>query len=139
MNQKQKSIYEFKRGDILTRLKPMVDGDGFKDYSLVGTKLTFIGIANACIYLSKKADMFAKMFLGIEISQVKIPIELCENGWSDYIEPDFLDSTDTNDFTNEQEINDEIQKAVEKEDYFKAETLKQKLEEIKKKKGKNSK
>ena len=134
MKQKQKSIYDFKKGELLTRLKPMVDEDGFKDYSLVGAKLNFVGIANACIYLSKKADMFAKMFLGIEISQVKIPIELCEDGWADYIEPDFLDSTDTDDLTNEKEINEEIRKAVEKEDYFKAEALKQRLDEIKKKK-----
>ena len=131
MSQKSKSIYDFKKGDLLTRLKPMVDEDGFKDYSLVGAKLTFVGIANACIYLSKKSDMFAKMFLGIEISQVKIPIELCQDGWADYIEPEFLDSTDEN------AINEEIKKAVDKEDYFKAEALKQKLDQIKKKKDGN--
>lgn len=133
MNQKAKTIYDFKKGELLTRLKPMVDEDGFKDYSLVGSKLTFVGIANACIYLSKKADLFTKMLLGQDIAQVKLPLELCEEGWANYVEPDFIEDAGIEEFTDKQAINEEIKKAIKREDYLKAEALKQKLDEIIKK------
>ncbi len=64
MKQQSKSIYDFKKGDIITRLEPMVDEDGYKDFSLVGAKLTFVGIANACAYLVRKANPLMKIFLG---------------------------------------------------------------------------
>lgn len=136
MNQKTKSIFEFRKGDILTRLKPMQDDDGFKDFSLVGAKLTFIGIANACVYLLKKSDPLSKIFLGRENIQIKIPLELCEEGWSKYVEPDFGQENLIDNFTDEQAITTEIQKAVEEEDYFRAEALKKKLEELSKDKDK---
>ena len=136
MNQKAKNIFEFRKGDILTRLKPMQDDDGFKDFSLVGAKLTFIGIANACIYLSKKADPLSKIFLGQEAMQIKIPLELCKEGWANYVEPDFGEGSSIEDLTDEQAISTEIQKAVEEEDYFRAEALKKKLEELSKNKDK---
>ena len=136
MNQKSKSIFEFRKGDILTRLKPMQDDDGFKDFSLVGAKLTFIGIANACVYLSKKSDPLSKIFLGQENIQIKLPLELCEEGWAAYVEPDFGQENPIDNFTDEQAITTEIEKAVEEEDYFRAEALKKKLEEITKNKEK---
>ena len=136
MNQKAKSIFEFRKGDILTRLKPMQDDEGFKDFSLVGAKLVFIGIANACVYLSKKSDPLSKIFLGHDSIQIKIPLELCEQGWSSYIEPDFGEELSIDDLTGEQAITTEIQKAVDEEDYFRAEALKKKLEELSKNKDK---
>jgi hypothetical protein len=137
MNQKTKSIFEFRKGDIITRLKPMSDDeDGYKDFSLVGARLTFIGIANACVYLSKKSDPLFKLFLSQDNLQIKLPLELCEQGWSNYIEPDFGDGSSIEDLTDEQAISAEIQKAVEEEDYFRAEALKKKLEELSKNKDK---
>jgi hypothetical protein len=131
VDQKPKTIYDFRKGDIITRLEPMVDEDGFKDFSLVGTKLTFIGIANACVYLSKKSDPLSKIFLGQDTMQIKLPLALCDKGWSRYVEPDFLDIY-PDDITEVQAIEEEIQKAVENEDYFKAEALKNRLVELKK-------
>lgn len=131
MEQKPKTIYDFRKGDIITRLEPMVDEDGFKDFSLVGTKLTFVGIANACVYLSKKSDPLSKIFLGQDTMQIKLPLALCDKGWSRYVEPDFLDVSPDN-MTEVQAIEEEIQKAVENEDYFKAEALKNRLLELKK-------
>jgi hypothetical protein len=133
MNQTEQSIYNFKKGDLITRLKPMVDGDGFRDFSLVGTEVTFIGIANACIYLSKRADFFSQMLLGLAVSQVKIPLELGQDGWAFYVKPDFLEDQDPTEFTDQGMVEAEIQKAIEKEDYMRAEYLKQKLEELLKK------
>lgn len=134
MNQKPKSIFEFRKGDIITRLKPVQDDDGFKDFTLVGVKLVFQGIANACIYLSKKTDPISKIFLGQDSVQVKLPLELCEEGWNNYVEPDFdTDNIVDDNLTDEQAILEEIKKSVKDEDYFRAEALKQKLEEIKRK------
>jgi hypothetical protein len=82
MEQKPRTIYDFRKGDIITRLEPMVDEDGYKDFSLVGAKVTFVGIANACVYLSKKSDPLSKIFLGQDVMQIKLPLALCEKGWS---------------------------------------------------------
>jgi hypothetical protein len=136
MNQKNKSIFDFRKGDIITRIKPMQEDDGYKDFSLVGAKLTFIGIANACVYLSKKSDPLSKIFLGQDNIQVKFPLELCEEGWSNYVDPDFGQESSIDKSSDEQAIATEIQKAVEEEDYFRAEDLKKKLEEIVKDRGK---
>jgi hypothetical protein len=134
MKQTEQSIYDFKKGDIVTRLRPTIEADGFKDYSLVGSEVTFLGIANACIYLSKKSDIFAQMLFGIAVSQVKLPLDIGENGWSTYVKPDFLEEEPT-DFSNTESIEVEIKKAIDKEDYMRAEYLKQKLEDIKKNNG----
>lgn len=136
MKQVSKTIYDFRKGDIITRLEPMVDDDGFKDFSLVGTKLSFVGIANACVYLSKRSDPLTKIFLGQDNIQIKLPLALCEKGWAEYVEPDFGQENPIDNFTDEQAITTEIQKAVEEEDYFRAEALKKKLEEITKNKDK---
>jgi hypothetical protein len=132
MKQVSKTIYNFTKGSIITRLEPIVDEDDYRDFSLVGTKLIFAGIANACVYLSKRSDPLSKIFLGQDTIQIKLPLALCENGWAEYMEPDFLDSSNDS-LTDTQAIEEEIIKAVDKEDYFKAESLKKKLEELKKK------
>lgn len=128
---KEKSIFEFKKGDIITRLKPFMDEFGLKDYTLVGNPIIFLGIANACVYLSKKADFLTKLFIGQENVQIKLPLELCEQGWSEYIEPDFLSKECSNDKIS---LEKEIEKALQKEDYLEADLLKKKLDELLKKK-----
>jgi hypothetical protein len=139
MTQVRKSIHDFKKNDIITRISPIIEDDDYKDYSLVGTKLTFLGIANACVYLSKKTDMLTMFLIGKEFLQIKLPVETCEYGWTYYIEPDFLVSGDEveSDLSSEEEIRREIEKASENEDYLKADTLKKKLDELinKKKNG----
>lgn len=131
MDQKSKTIYDFRKGDVITRLEPMVDEDGYKDFSLVGAKVTFVGIANACVYLSKKSDPLSKIFLGLDTMQIKLPLALCDKGWAQYVEPDFLDIS-PDEMTEIRAIEEEIQKAVEAEDYFKAEALKNRLLELRK-------
>ena len=129
MNQEYKSIYGFKKGDIITRLDPTLSEDGFKDFSLVGVKLKFLGIANACVYLSRPSNPIFKILLGEDNTQLKIPIALCEEGWSDYIEPSFLEEREeSNEFFI---LEKEIEKAIKEEDYFKAEELKKKMEKLK--------
>jgi hypothetical protein len=129
MEQKPKSIYEFRKGDVVTRLKPLVDDELGKDFSLVGASLTFLGIANACVYLSKKADFITKLFLGQEDIQIKLPLEICEQGWANYVEPDFIDGI-SSEKSPKEELEREIEKAVKREDYVKADLLKKKLEDL---------
>jgi hypothetical protein len=133
MKQEEKTIYDFKKGDVITRVKPLI-GDsgplGDKDYSLVGKKVTFLGIANASVYLSKPGDFLTSLLLGKETITIQLPLELAENGWADYIEPDFIDS-DAPILEDEESIKKEIGKAVKEDDYERANALKKKLEEIK--------
>jgi len=134
MRQEEKIIYDFRKGDLITRIKPILGESGplgDKDYSLVGKKITFLGIANASVYLSKPADFLVAMFTGKDELTFQLPVELCEDGWAFYTEPDFLDS-DSLPMDSEEKLKEEIRKAVKDDNFEKAEMLKKKLEEIKK-------
>lgn len=147
MEQQEKSIYDFNKGDIITRIKPVIRSEIDKDYSLVGEKLEFLGIANACIYLSKnlKDSIFFAAFLGEHRYTIKLPLDLAENGWAEYIEiktnPDKsiedLSKEDTSlnskEFKSKKEnlIKKKIDTAIKKENYEEAEKLKQILKDLK--------
>lgn len=133
MKQEEKSIYNFKKGDIITRIKPVLDEMGNKDYTLVGKRVTFKGIANASVYLSREADFLTSIFVGKDNFTIQVPLELYELGWADYIEPDFIDE-DSPIFDDEKSLHDEIQKAVKEDNYERADMLKKRLEELKNKK-----
>ena len=147
--QKVMNIYQFKKGDIITRIKPLVETDGYKNYKYIGSKLEFLGILNATIYLKyvdNKLDKnpFAILF-GIIDQKIEIPAELWEDGWSYYIEPNFLDEKTDEEKDEELEsilnsmdkeeakkyLTDAIQKASEAEEFEKANKLQQKLNELK--------
>jgi len=130
--QEEKRIYDFKRGDIITRIKPIIDDEGFKDYNLVGRKVIFQGIANASIYLAKETDMMALIFMGMARHTIQLPLELAEDGWAFHIEPDFLEN-DAPIIEDEEKLQKEIERATEIEDFEKADKLKKKLEELKNK------
>ena len=134
--QEELNIYNFKRGDIITRLKPITDEIGEKDYSLIGAKLSFLGIANASIYISRPLDVLTMLFSGGRTTQtIKLPLELWQNGWGYYIEPDFLDEDLGLDISEEQALQDQIDQAIIEENYQKAEVLKKRLDKIKKEKN----
>lgn len=132
MKQEEKSIYDFQKGDQITRLKPIVYTDGDKDFALVGKQLTFMGIANASIYLSKEADFLTALFVGKDKFTLQFPLELCETGWADYVQPDFLDDLDGPIFDDEEKLQEQIKKAVQEDNYEKADELKKKLDKIRK-------
>jgi hypothetical protein len=54
-----KTIFEFKAGDKITRLKP---AEQFNDRSYMGDELTFIGIANGKIYFKDHDDKRKQLF-----------------------------------------------------------------------------
>ena len=120
-----KSIQNFKKGDNITRLIPIINEAGEKDYSLVGTKVTFLGIANSCAYFNKKTDSLVKYFYGMEEIPIKLPLELCESGWEYYMEPSFLSDEKEEDTIKSQKA--AIEKAIKDEDYLYAEFLKKQM------------
>jgi len=136
MKQEEVDIFEFKKGDIITRIKPIVDLDtGYKDYTLIGRKLIFMGIANATIYLAQEFDFLAKIFLGMDKNVIQLPVDLWPTGWSYHIEPDFLDE-DSMLVDDEQRMQEQLNFAIENQHFEKAEDIRKKLDKLRKKGGK---
>jgi len=137
MEQESKSIYDFKKGDKITRLKPFVDETGRKDFSLAGNDLTFLGIANSCVYLSKKADSIIFIFLGDKEIPIRIPLELCEQGWGYYADPEFLpgpeDLEKGIDYSPIARLEREKEEAIKDQDYEKADEITKKIDKLKNK------
>ena len=133
MEQKELDIYAFKKGDIITRLSPMTDEIGEKDYTFIGHKVKFLGIANASIYLARPLDVLTILFSGGRTSHtIQVPLELWKNGWAFYIEPDFLDDEGGLILDEEAAIQDEIDQAIVEDNFEKAEILKRRLLKLKK-------
>lgn len=89
MNPPSKSIWAFKNGDVVTRVKPAILESmfgPFKDSSFMGVKYIFLGIANGCIYLERTSQV-EKVFQG---QTFFLPLEFYETGWNYYEEPEFL-------------------------------------------------
>lgn len=136
MRQEEVSIYEFKKGDVITRIQPILDpATGHKDYTFVGKKLTFMGIANATIYLAQEFDFLAKLFLGMDKNVIQLPVDLWPDGWAYHIEPDFLDE-DSMLIDDESRMREQLDLAIENQNFEKAEDLRRKLEQLRKKGGK---
>ncbi len=137
MKQEEKTVYDFKKGDEITRLRPIVYELGEKDFALVGKKVTFLGIANASVYISKDADFFTTVLTGRNHFNMQIPIEICEDGWALYVKPDFLEDEETSsklDLSEEEKLEYEMLMATENQEYEKAAILKKKLDKIREKK-----
>lgn len=116
-----KTIFEFKKGDKITRIKP---ANGFGDRSYMGDELVLIGIANGQIYF-KNNNRFMNNILGEEhISNVAL--ELWSEGWIEYVDPKTL-LEGQEDVISNLSIEKQIEIAVENEDYELAERLKRKL------------
>ena len=127
--QEEKKVWTFQKGDIVTRIKPMKDPSGEKDYSMVGTRFIFNGIANASIYLTEDLNFIAALFLGKETNTVKIPLDLYEDGWAFYIEPDFItdESVKSSDI---EKLKKAMESATRSEDFERADKLKKQIDEI---------
>ena len=143
MEQKEMSIYEFAKGDIITRIKPLVEHDGYKNFTYIGYKLEFLGILNATIYLRRvKNDVDTNPFLvlfGLTNHIIEIPVEMWKNGWSYYIEPNFLikeEKKSINDLENMSSddaikyLKEAIKIATDKDEFEKAQELQKKLDKL---------
>ena len=113
MEQKPMSIYNFKRGDVITRLEPSAphpageamgfEGDEVRDRAYIGAALTFLGIANGCVNverwekpenqnpLEKEMGLpsfgsFMKLLSG-EPGPITLPLDMWSEGWAFYVDP----------------------------------------------------
>lgn len=151
------SIYEFKRGDIITRITPSkslpgFEGEDFRDRAYIGTPLRFLGIANGCVYVERyerpnqnkdeddipSIGSFFKLLTG-NTGPINLPLDIWSEGWSYYIDPyklgEMLDDAfqDMGDepFLTKEELEDELKEALEKEDYKRADKLQKKINNLK--------
>ena len=139
-----KSIYEFKKGDIITRVSPsksmgisILNPEGVGDRSYQGEKLIFIGIANGCIYLKRTNELELKIFGD---KMVDLELDIFSEGWDYYIDPNsLLEDADETTFVSTDGIKEAIQIAISKENYEAADKLQKTLNKLNKneKKKKN--
>lgn len=73
-----RSIYDFRQGDILTRVKPAILGTN--DFSYRGEALKFIGIANNMIYLEHVDGI-------LKGETTDLDIERWSDGWDIWVNP----------------------------------------------------
>lgn len=90
------NIHKFKKGDEITRVNiaPLSYQDkSFEsiDSQLIGQKVIFLGLANGCIYM-ERATAVEKMLTG---SIFTLPIDIYEEGWNYYENPEFLEGKET--------------------------------------------
>jgi hypothetical protein len=135
-----KTINEFKKGDIVTRVKPGKELNAINffneepmvfgaDRSYIGEKLIFVGLANGCAYFKRTNPLEIRIF-GDKL--IDLPLDVFEDGWDNWIDPNSL--LDEEEFDDKKKLDDEelkkmIQKAINDEDY----ELAQKLNNILKK------
>jgi len=134
IKQEPKSINEFKKGDKITRIQPskpvMKMGDEeIVDRNFIGTPFIFVGIANGCIYLKKvvseQAISFFNMFTEtpMEPPIINIELELFDDGWSYYIDPNSLGEETPIPKLSVKELEAQKKIALEDEDYLTADRL----------------
>lgn len=127
-----KSIYEFKKNDVVVRVEPssiigysIMNPDGTRDRSYIGEKLIFVGVTNGCIYLKRTDEVQVKVF-GDKL--VELPLDLFSDGWEYYIDPNkLLELVDDNIIVSDEELRKQIELAVADENYEKADRLSKKL------------
>jgi len=139
-------ISEFKKGDIITRVKPAkslgpmptiglgglmgqtIDRGG--DRSYLGDKLKYIGIANGQIYV-RRTDDFELKLLGDKL--IDLAIDLWDEGWEYWIDPETLtgDEVYEKPKMTQAEYQAKIDIAIAGENYEEAERLKKEMEENK--------
>ena len=139
-----KSIYEFKKGDIVTRVAPakslgksLFNPEGQGDRSYQGEKLIFVGIANGCIYLKRTNELELKIF-GDRL--IDLELDIFSDGWDYYINPNsLLEAIDETILVSTEGLQDAIIKAIAEENYEAAEKLTKLLEKEINKNEKNKK
>ena len=132
-----KSIYEFKKGDVITRVEPSAplgkggffQEEGFQDRSYVGDKLIFVGIANGNIYC-KRTCPFELKILGEGL--VDMALDIFSDGWDLWIDPlTLLEDIDETLYVSTDNLQEAINKAIEEENYEAANKLKKLLDKKK--------
>ena len=136
-----KSIYEFKKNDVVVRVEPssvigysIMNPDGTRDRSYIGEKLILMGVVNGCIYLQRTDELNIKIFKN---KLVELPVDIFDGGWDYYIDPNkLLESVDDETLISTDGIQKALTKALAEENYEAAAKLKKLLNKNEKKKNK---
>jgi hypothetical protein len=132
--QTPKSIFVFKKGDVITRLQPSpgresIFGQFSGDNSYIGDKLIFVGVANGNAYFQLTG--IQKKIFGDKL--IDLPLVHFQEGWDYWIDPNSLlleDSEEMPDITIEA-LQREYDKAISEENYEYAAKLKPSLDKQK--------
>jgi hypothetical protein len=137
-----KNIYNFKKGDKITRIQPSkpmmkIGDDEFLDRNYIGSPFIFIGIANGCIYLKriipdhlKEAMSIFSLFGDSSFDpMIHLELEIFEDGWDYYIDPNSLGEETIEISLKELEKQKRI--ALEKEDYKEVDRINKLIKKIK--------
>lgn len=128
------NITSFKRGDIITRTEPSLaycgfGNEKFGDRSYMGNKLEFIGIANNQIYFKSLEKVDIAIFGKNNIKNVEI--DMWSEGWDLYVDPkSLLFENQPVASLNKHQLELALQKALDIEDYEKAEEIKNQLNSL---------
>lgn len=143
IEQRPMSIHSFKKGDKITRIEPSkpvakIEDEEIRDRGHIGVPYTFVGIANGCIYLRRVVsegalEMFSLFTFGgnPEIPLTNLELELYDEGWSYYIDPETLEEGEEEKKISIDELEVMLKNALEKEDYVAADKLQKKINRIK--------
>jgi len=144
------SIYKFKKGDIITRIKPSkpidrYNGTSFQDRSFIGGSFTFLGIANGCIYIegNKYKDIINDIFgdedfgaFGAINLPINLPLDIYDEGWSYYIDPYKIDQENqepnVSNIETRKILKEQLKIALKKEKYEDAEKIRIQLKKLEK-------
>ncbi len=125
------NIRNFKKGDVITRVEPSLEifgwftGDKlFGDRSYMGDPLEFVGMANGCAYFKRLKNIDVLIFGD---SLLDISLDAFADGWELYVDPKSLLEVDYSQKVDIRVLENELQKAIDSENYELAETIKQKI------------
>lgn len=133
-----KTIYDFKKDDIIVRIKPAKSlgpiiglmGETIEtcgDRSYMGEKLVFMGIANSQIYLKRTSESDIIVY-GNEL--IDLPLDLFDEGWDKWVDPKQLFEQDDTVMLSKSGIKDQLKIALQNENYELAEKLQEKLDKL---------
>ena len=125
-----KTIYEFKQGDEVVRVEAaksltnVFGKESVRDRSYVGEKFIFHGIANGVIYL--KPTNKSTVFLS-DNKLIDLKLDIWDEGWEYWVDPKSITENHIPRYIIEEQIN----KAIDDENYELADRLKKQLKNAK--------
>ena len=150
MEQVPQSIYDFVKGDLITRVIPskpieIFGEETIVDRNFIGEPLVFLGIANGCVYVEKDemrpskmesgrisdgGPAFLKMMFGTG-GPINLPLDAYDEVWSHYIDPYNIGSDGNHEFEETLEtLKKKLKLALSKEDYETADKIKAKIAKL---------
>jgi hypothetical protein len=147
--QREVPISEFKKGDLITRIRPSKPvpgsedfGEDIRDRNYIGKPLVFLGIANGCIYVERQQkqneddteNMFMSLFGSLldKSGPINLPLDMWDEGWSYYVDPYNIGQTSKSYSSGDiVKLRNDLKQALDNEDYELAEKIKKQIKEAK--------